>query len=58
MNQAEKLTILRSVSFLAELDERSLAEVAARVREQRFPARARIISELEFGTDVYIIAEG
>jgi len=58
MNQAEKLSSLRSVSFLAKLDEGSLCVLASKVRVQIFPARARIISELEFGADVYIIAEG
>jgi len=58
MTNDERLSVLRSVSFFSELDTASLAELAANVREQSYSARTNIVSELEFGADVYLVAEG
>lgn len=58
MNPTDKLAVLRSVSFLSALDEASLAEIAGRARVQHYFANKRIVSELEFGTEIYVIAQG
>jgi CRP-like cAMP-binding protein len=58
MNQSDRLALLRQVSLLSALDEATLAEAAARARLRRFAAGRRIVSELEFGADVYVMARG
>ena len=58
MNQDSRLDLLRSVSFFSQLDPETLADVAARAQIRRYPAGARIVSELEFGADLYVIAQG
>jgi CRP-like cAMP-binding protein len=49
---------LRRVEFLAPLDEGALVDLAAACRRQRFRDGERIVSELEFGADVYVVLEG
>lgn len=58
MNLSDKIAVLRSVSFLTALDEGSLTEVAERAQVQHFSIGSRIVSELEFGTQIYVIARG
>ena len=58
MTNDEKFAVLRSVSLFSALDDATLVSLATKVRERRYAARASIISELEFGADVYIVAEG
>jgi len=58
MKQSDKIAVLRSVGFLSGLDEVSLAEVAERAKVQHFVTGKRIVSELEFGTEIYVIAKG
>jgi CRP-like cAMP-binding protein len=58
MTVTDKLAVLKSVSFLAFLDEDSLLDLASRARMKRYPADARIVAELEFGADLYVIAQG
>jgi CRP-like cAMP-binding protein len=56
MNDAAAL--LRRVDFLSALDDAALAEVAAGAHVHRYVKGARIVSELESGADVFVIAEG
>ena len=58
MIQDRRLAVLRGVSFLAKLDEATLSAIAVRARVQEYKAESRIVSELEFGADVYVIAQG
>ena len=58
MNQDSRLALLRSVSFFAELDAEALGDVATRAQVCRYPAGARIVSELEFGADLFVLAQG
>jgi CRP-like cAMP-binding protein len=58
MNLSDKIAVLRSVGFLSTLDEVSLGEVAERSHVRHFPIGKRIVSELEFGTEIYVIAKG
>jgi CRP-like cAMP-binding protein len=58
MNQDARLALLRSVSFFSELDPETLRDVAARAQIRRYPTGARIVSELEFGADLFVLAEG
>lgn len=58
MNLERRLAVLRGVSYLAKLDEATLSELAVRARVQEFRASSRIVSELEFGADVYVITKG
>lgn len=52
------LEALRKAELLASLDEAVLADVAKHARLQRYAKGARIVSELEFGADVYLIVSG
>jgi CRP-like cAMP-binding protein len=58
MNPIERLAALRAVGYLSQLDDDTLADVAARARVRRYAARKRIVSELEFGADVYVMVSG
>jgi CRP-like cAMP-binding protein len=58
MKEDEKIDVLRGVSFLSELDEPTLEEVAKRVVVRHYAANRRIVTELEFGAEVYVIAQG
>ena len=58
MNRADKVAVLNQVGFLSGLDAITLAELADQCAVKNYRAGARIVSELEFGTEVYIIARG
>lgn len=49
---------LRRVDFLAVLDDSELAELASRARRVHFEAGERMVAELEFGEDVYVVMSG
>jgi CRP-like cAMP-binding protein len=49
---------LKRVSFLSSVDDETLEEIAARARHQIFHRGARIVTELEFGSDVYVVVSG
>ena len=49
---------LRKTELLASLDEGALVDVAQHGRLQRYAKGERIVSELEFGADVYVIVSG
>lgn len=52
------LAILRSVEFLASLDDETLAELVSHGRVVRHRKGARIVSELESGADVFVLLAG
>ena len=49
---------LRKAELLASLDEGALVDMAQHGRLQRYSKGDRIVSELEFGADVYVIVSG
>ena len=49
---------LRQVSYFACLDDTTLSEIAALARRQRYEKGDTIVSELEAGADVYVVARG
>jgi CRP-like cAMP-binding protein len=49
---------LAKVRYLRGLDDRTLAEIAARASRQRYAAGDRIVAELEAGEDVFVVLEG
>ncbi len=49
---------LRKVDYLSALDDGTLAEIAAHARRQRYVDRETIVSELESGSDVFVITKG
>jgi CRP-like cAMP-binding protein len=53
-----ELATLRKVEFLAPLDDAALAELLASGRRERFAAGQRIVTELEFGCDVFVLLDG
>ena len=55
---SDPISVLKKVPYLAKLDEATLGEIAAHARVQRFRRGARIVSELESGSDVYVITSG
>jgi CRP-like cAMP-binding protein len=50
--------LLRKVEFLAGVDDETLRELFARAHRQTYPAKSTIVSELEAGADVFVIARG
>jgi CRP/FNR family transcriptional regulator, cyclic AMP receptor protein len=54
----DPVAVLRRVDYLSALDDAALGEVASRAHVHRYVKGARIVSELESGTDVFVIAEG
>jgi CRP-like cAMP-binding protein len=50
--------LLRTVDFLAPLDDETLADLVARAGTVRHAAGDRIVSELETGADVFVITRG
>jgi CRP-like cAMP-binding protein len=58
MNHSDRLALLTSVSFFAELGPDALSDVAARAEIRRYAAGKRIVSELEFGADLFVLAQG
>ncbi len=49
---------LRKVEFLGGLDDETLAALVATGRPERFGDGDRIVTELEFGADVFVILDG
>ncbi len=49
---------LAKVGFLEGLDEGVLDELAQRCRVEQYPSGARLVSELEFGADVFVVLGG
>jgi CRP-like cAMP-binding protein len=58
MKHEDKLTYLKGVSLFSELDDAALIEVAKQSKVHHYPANHRIVTELEFGEDVYVIVQG
>jgi CRP/FNR family cyclic AMP-dependent transcriptional regulator len=54
----DDLALLKSASFLAEVDDDALRAFAARGRRTRWAQGARIVNELESGADVFVILRG
>jgi CRP-like cAMP-binding protein len=54
----DAVAALRKVEFLSALDDATLGELAARAHVRRYRQGERIVGELEFGADVYVITEG
>ncbi len=54
----DPVALLRKVDFLAEVDDATLLELFGRARHQRYAVGAMIVSELEPGADVFVIASG
>lgn len=54
----DPLALLRKVEFLAPLDDAALAELVRGGRRERFAAGARLVNELEFGCDVFVLLAG
>jgi CRP-like cAMP-binding protein len=52
------IELLRSVDFLAPLDNDTLRELLDGARSARYPRGRRLVSELESGSDVYIVTRG
>ena len=55
---ANPVALLRKVEFLAEVDDATLLELFGRARHAEDAAGAVIVSELEPGADVFVIATG
>lgn len=58
MKHAEKVACLRAVTLFASLDDSSLDTVAEQAKVRRFPPNRCIVTELEFGDDVYVMVDG
>jgi len=58
MSAALDLATLKKVEFLAPLDELELAELAQASKVERYAKGGRIVSELEFGADVFVVLSG
>jgi CRP-like cAMP-binding protein len=58
MNQHDKIASLRNVPLLSTLDQETLAAVAKQAIVRHYPANRRIVTELEFGAEVYVIVRG
>lgn len=58
MNEAEKFQYLRAVPLFSGLDDASLRTAAELAEVRRYAANRCIVTELEFGDDVYVIAHG
>jgi len=58
MNADAKIDLLEQVPFLAVLDRDTLQELAESALVRHYRARQLVVSELEFGTDVFVIARG
>jgi CRP-like cAMP-binding protein len=58
MNREQKVEILRQVPFLAVLDDVTLSELADGARIRRYRSGQLVVSELEHGADVFVIARG
>jgi CRP-like cAMP-binding protein len=58
MSDTDAVALLRRVDFLSVLDDSELEQVAARARRVHFEPGERIVVELEFGEDVYVVEAG
>jgi CRP/FNR family transcriptional regulator, cyclic AMP receptor protein len=54
----KSVPLLRRVPLLAEVDEETLLEIFSEARRRDFPAGSLIVSELEPGSDVFILVRG
>ncbi len=54
----EELGLVRSVPFLAPLDDETLHDVAGAGRRGRWSKDERMVTELEFGADVFVLLRG
>jgi CRP-like cAMP-binding protein len=52
------IPLLRRVPLLADVDEETLLEIFAQAGRREYPAGSLIVSELEPGTDVFILVRG
>jgi CRP-like cAMP-binding protein len=53
-----RVRALRQAELFAGLDDATLMDVAERARTVQFATGARIVSELEFGADVFVVVSG
>lgn len=53
-----RVRALRAADLFATLDDATLADVAGRARAGRFTKGKPIVSELEFGADVFVVVSG
>jgi CRP-like cAMP-binding protein len=58
MSETGDIELLRSVDFLAMLDDATLAELLDRGTLVKRPSGARLISELESGADMFVVMRG
>jgi CRP-like cAMP-binding protein len=54
----DRLALLRSIEFLAPLDDDTLADFARRARVARHAQGETIVGELESGADVFVVVSG
>jgi len=54
----QHVAILREVEYLKALDDATLGELASRARIRRYRKGERIVGELEFGADVFVLTDG
>jgi CRP-like cAMP-binding protein len=55
---ADDVALLKRVAFLEGVDDSALGELLAKARRERYAAGSTIVSELEPGADVFILASG
>jgi CRP/FNR family cyclic AMP-dependent transcriptional regulator len=58
LSTAAAVAALREVDVFRELDDATLGEVACRAELRTYPAKARLVTELEPGADVFVIVSG
>lgn len=58
MMLTEPFAAFREVKFFASLDDETLTELCKFARFRRFPPGRTMVSELELGADVFVIANG
>jgi CRP-like cAMP-binding protein len=54
----EELALVRRVPFLAPLDDEALRDVASAAARSRWAKNERMVTELEFGADVFVLLRG
>ncbi len=54
----EVVDVMREVTFLHDVDDEALSEIAARAMRRSFSKGARLVSELESGADVFVVLGG
>lgn len=55
---ADLAKVLAQVPFLAPLEADELVALAVRGHRERYPKGARLVSELEFGADLFVVLSG